>query len=191
MLTRFGLIALLVVTLAPAAAAQPAPSTEGVYEMGPGDVLDIIVWRNKELSMTVTVRPDGWISLPLLGDVRAAGVTPGALQKTLEQSFSKVVSSPMVTVVVSKVGSFKVSILGKVRQPGRYDLEGPVTVLDVLALAGGPNEYAQPDGMYVLRRSGVGDSPYQRIPARYSSSILAGKDNTNVTVKPGDIIIVP
>jgi polysaccharide export outer membrane protein len=95
----------------------------------------------------------------------------------------------MVTVVVAKASIFKVSILGKVRQAGRYEVDGGTTVLDVLAEAGGPNDYGDATGMYVLRRSA--DGQYERLSARFSSSVTPGKENTNVLLKPGDIIIVP
>ena len=96
-----------------------------------------------------------------------------------------------MTVIVTRVANLRVSILGKVRQPGRYNLDGPTTVLDVLALAGGPTEYADPDGIYILRKGVAPDSQFERIAARYSSSVSAGKNNTNVALIAGDIIVVP
>jgi polysaccharide export outer membrane protein len=173
---------------------QPAPvqpqqtTDQGSYTIAPGDVLDIVVWRNKELSATVTVRPDGFISLPLVNDVKVTGLTPIELQKRIEVALEKTVTTPMVTVMVTKVAGFRVSILGKVRQPGRYDVDAATTVLDVLALAGGPNDYADPSQMYVLRRRP--DGGYEEIQAKYASSV-SSKGNTNVTVRPGDIVIVP
>jgi polysaccharide export outer membrane protein len=173
------------------AAANQEQASQGTYRIAPGDVLDIIVWRNKELTMSVIVRPDGCISFPLVSDLRVTGMTPTQLQKSLEDGLVKFVTSPIITVVVTKVAGFRVSILGKVRQAGRYDVEGSATVLDVLALAGGPNDYADTSGIYVLRRVGPGDGTYQRIPASFVSSVSPGKDNTNVTVQAGDIVIVP
>lgn len=186
LIITLGIAALL---LLPAAGSARTDPTEGSYRIGNGDVLDIIVWRNKELTMTVTVRPDGWISLPLVNDVRVEGLTPTQLQAALEGAFAKSVTSPMVTVIVTRVAGFKVSILGKVRQPGRYDVDTTTTVLDVLAQAGGPNDYADTTQMYVMRRGAGSDAAYQRVPVQYSSG--AGKDNTNIPVRPGDIIIVP
>ena len=100
-------------------------------------MLDIVVWRNPDLSMAVPVRPDGWITFPLADDVKAAGLTPGALQDEIARLLDPHVASPLVTVVVTTVGSFKVSVLGRVRAAGRFDLSGPASVLDGLALAGG------------------------------------------------------
>jgi polysaccharide export outer membrane protein len=181
----------LVVVLLLVAAAGAEANPQGSYRIAAGDLLEVIVWRNKELSMPVTVRPDGWISYPLVSDLQAAGLTPVELQHKLENAFASVVTTPMVTVLVSRVANVRVSILGKVRQPGRYAIDGPTTALDVLALAGGPTEYADPEGIYILRRSADPAALYERIPARYSSSISPGKGNTNVAVSAGDIIIVP
>ena len=185
------LLTLALVLAAPDAARAGTDPAHGTYRIVPGDVLDVIVWRNKELSLQVTVRPDGWISYPLASDVKVAGATVVEVQKKLEEALGKYVTSPSVTVVVTRVANLRVSILGKVRQPGRYNLDGPTTVLDVLALAGGLTEFADHDGIYVLRASASPDGLYERISAKYSSSTSAGKSNTNVVVIAGDIIIVP
>jgi polysaccharide export outer membrane protein len=168
-----------------------APPAQGSYRIVAGDVLDVIVWRNKDLSMQVTVRPDGWISYPLAGELRVADSTAAAVQDSLQDRLAKFVTTPIVTVVVTRVANLKVSVLGKVRQPGRYDLQGPTTMLDVLALSGGPTEYADLDGIYILRRGGTPDHVYERIPVRYSSSVSAGKSNTNILAEAGDVVIVP
>jgi len=188
------LVVLLAWTPAGAQQGQPPPSPpppNGTYNIGPGDALDIITWRNDELTMPVTVRPDGWISYPLVGELRVSGMTPAELQKALEAALVKYVASPMVTVVVTRIAGFKVSILGKVRQPGRYDVEGSATVLDVLALAGGPNDFANTADMYVLRRQGDGGGDYAHLPVRYAPNNVDTVNRTNIVVKPGDIIIVP
>jgi polysaccharide biosynthesis/export protein len=188
----FAAALLLLVALSSAPAAGQATATAGgSYQIAAGDVLDIVVWRIRELTMTVTVRPDGWISYPIAGELRAAGVTPTELQGRLEKALAESVLTPAVTVLVTRVAGFKVSILGKVRQPGRYDVHESTTILDVLAQAGGPNDYADPDQMYVLRRTGPNASDYLRIPVRYSLSVNASKDSPNVAARPGDIIIVP
>jgi polysaccharide biosynthesis/export protein len=173
-------------------AGQPqAPPAQGTYRIVPGDTLDVFVWRNKDLSLPITVRPDGWISYPLVGDLRVADSTVVEVQKKLQDALAKFITTPTVTVAVTHVANLKVSIIGKVRQPGRYNLEGPTTVLDVLALAGGLTEFADPDGIYILRRTTGPDGLFEKIAARYSSSISAGKGNTNANLSAGDIIIVP
>lgn len=168
--------------------AQPSPPAQGDYRLGAGDVLSIVVWKNPDLTMTVPVRPDGWISMPLLNDVRAKGRTPMELQRDLTDRFSEYISDPVVSVIVNQVQSFKVSILGKVRGPSRYDLLGPTTVLDVLAMAGGPTEYADLNDMFLLRPDG---ETYHRIPVKYSSIVKPSGKSENVLVQPGDIIVVP
>ena len=187
------LAALSVLSPSPSAAGQQPPQAppQGSYRIAPNDVLDIVVWRNPELTRTVTVRPDGWISYPIAGEVRVDGMTPAVLQDTLETAFATYVTSPMVTVVVSRVAGFRVSILGKVRLPGRYDVEGTATVLDVLALAGGPNDYADTSRMYVLRPKDGEESGYEQIFVRYVTTDNESVSKTNVRVKPGDIVIVP
>ena len=168
--------------------AQEVEQTRGDYQIGPGDVLDIMVWRNEDLALTVTVRPDGWISLPLVNDVRAAGRTPMQLRDALSEKLEEFISAPSVSVVVTEVRSFKVSVLGKVMSPGRYELDGPTTVLDILALAGGFDEFSSPEEIYVLRPMG---ETYKRITVRYSVATSAGGRMDNVSLKPGDFVIVP
>lgn len=172
----------------PAATAQP-PASHGPYRIAAGDVLNILVWRSAELSMPITVRPDGWISYPWINELQVVGLTPAELRQKIEQALVRTVPDPMVTVVVAKASVFKVSILGKVKQSGRYEVDAGTTVLDVLAEAGGPNDYSDAAGMYVLRRTA--DGQYERLSARFSSSVTPGKENTNVLLKPGDVIIVP
>ena len=185
--TLTALAALAVLTAAGVTAR--AQAEQGSYQIAPGDVLDIVVWRNKDLSMSVVVRPDGFISFPLVNEVRTTGLTPAALAKKIEAGLASSVPMPAVTVMVSRIAGFRVSILGKVRQPGRYEVEAGATALDVLALAGGPNDYAQSSGMFVLRRTGP--DAYDEIPVRYSTSSGGGRAGTNVAVKAGDIVVVP
>src|SRR5207249_4439847 len=110
------------------------------YRIGPEDMLQISVWKNDALSKLVPVRPDGMISLPLLHDVQAAGLTPMELRDTLARKLTDFMPAPEVSVIVTDVRSFKVSVIGEVHKPARYELKGRTTVLDVLALAGGFNE---------------------------------------------------
>jgi polysaccharide export outer membrane protein len=166
---------------------QDAGQAVGDYRIGTGDVLEIVVWENEKLSRSVPVRPDGWISLPLVNDVRAAGLTPMELQAQLAARFTEYLSSPIVSVIVTSVYGFKVSVLGEVKSPGRYTFDGPATVLDAIASAGGFNEYASRDDTYLLRPKPEG---YERIPVKYSH---VGREGAavNVELKPGDILIVP
>jgi polysaccharide export outer membrane protein len=184
---------------------EPARALEGCtasYMIGPEDVLDIAVWKNTEISRTVPVRPDGKISLPLLNDVQAAGLSPMQLRDALTKALTAYIPEPAVSVLVREVHSFKVTVIGQVKTPGRYELKDRATVLDVLALAGGPNEYAARGRIVVLRqdRSVAAQIPfpYDRLTSKAGSDTSkTGKTGSkaespgNFCVKPGDVILVP
>src|SRR4051794_38540241 len=184
----------LLIFVARASAGQPPAPVEGdaQYVIGPEDVLDIAVWSNTEISCTVPVRPDGMISLPLLNDLDAAGLTPMQLRAALITKLERYMPSPLVSVIVREVHSFKVTVIGEVKTPGRYELRSRTTVLDVLAMAGGLSQYAARARITILRHDpgGPRELPYdfEKIAAR-TSGRAAGQDN--VCVQPGDIIIVP
>ena len=186
---RNGFLAVLMLAAAVRGAVGQGPSeVAGDYRIGAGDTLNIVVWGNAQLSMSLPVRPDGMISLPLVNDVRAADRTPMELRSEIAQRLGEFVSAPQVTVIVTSVGSFMVSVLGKVGSPGRYNLIGPTTVLDVLAMAGGFVEFTDPDSTYILRPI---EGAYQRIPFKYSTAITAAGKTVNILVMPGDFIIAP
>jgi polysaccharide export outer membrane protein len=157
------------------------------YKIGPEDVLDISVWKNQELSQSVQVRPDGKISLPLVNDVQAAGLTPMQLRDVLVKGYAAYFTQPEISVGVKEVRSIKVSVLGMVKTPGRYDLKSRATVLEALALAGGFSEFAKRDRIFVSRRD---DTGVKRLRFDYLK-VLDGDDNENFLLLPGDIIIVP
>src|SRR4029077_24093 len=131
-------------------ASAPAPE----YRIGSEDVLDISVRNNAELQKLVPVRPDGKISLPLVNDVDAAGLTPMELRHVLTEKFAEYIQNPEVSVVVREIHSLKVSVMGNVKAPGRYELRGASTVLDALALATGFNDFAARRKIIILRREG-------------------------------------
>jgi polysaccharide export outer membrane protein len=175
------------------AAAEGAPDRDAggrdiAYRIGPEDVLKINVWENEALNVSVPVRPDGRISLPLLNDVQAAGLTPLELRERLTARLAEYVDSPEVVVIVSEVHSFKVSVLGEVERPGRYELGSRVTVLDVLALAGGFTDFAKRSRIGVLRDDGSG-SRYLRFD--YDEAASGHRRQANFTLQPGDIVVVP
>jgi polysaccharide export outer membrane protein len=174
---------------APAARAAEAviPAEDGDYKIGPEDVLDISVWKNQELSRTVPVRPDGKVSLPLVNDIQAAGLTPSRLRQELTRRLSEYVPSPEVAVIVREVHSGKVSVVGSVRNPGRYEVRSPATVLELIALAQGFTDFASRDRIVVLRQTGGTPS---RITFNYRK-IADGTEQDNFLVQPGDIIVVP
>jgi polysaccharide export outer membrane protein len=170
-------------------AGTPAASDLGLteYRIGPEDVLDVLVWKNPDLTRTVSVRPDGRISLPLVNDVAAAGLTPMELRAVLAKGFAEFVNDAEISVVVKEIHSFKVSVVGMVKTPGRYELRGPVTILEALALAGGTTEFAKRDRIAVFRQV---RSRWQRYGFDYTNVILDGADQ-NFPLRPGDIVVVP
>jgi polysaccharide export outer membrane protein len=186
-------ITLLILVLAPvdtpSVAAQEVPRSRAAladYVIGPEDVLDISVWDNTQISRTVPVRPDGKISLPLLNDVHAAGLRPTQLRDVLSSLLVPYIAVPAVSVIVREVHSFKVTVLGEVKTPGRYDLKSRSTVLDLLAMAGGLTEYAARGRIVVMRREG---KDTRQIPFAFDK--LAQKLQDNFDVEPDDIILVP
>lgn len=202
---RFFIVAAMLTTfLAGSAAAQQprpaAPTAPSVpqkakppadlddYKIGPEDVLSISVWKNEPMSRVLPVRPDGMISLPLIDDVMAAGLTPTELRNVLAQKLAEYVPSPAVTVIVTDVRSFKVSVIGEVVRPARYELKSRTSVLDVLALAGGFNQFAARNRVVVLRQDG---DKKVRIPFNYNKVTAGASDEENLYLRPGDIVLVP
>ena len=160
------------------------------YRIGPSDVLSIRVRRQEDLNQTVTVRPDGKLSLPLVGDLDAAGMTPVELQERLEEALSKYVNviPGEVTVVVEAVRSYKVSVLGEVRTPGRFEFQIRVSVLDALAQAGGLTEFAASKDI-VIFRTYLGKN--EKLEYNYDRLVDQQSTAAWVPVMPGDIILVP
>lgn len=162
------------------------------YVIGPEDVLDISVWKNADLSRVVTVRPDGRISLPLIGDVTAAGLTPGELRESIIASLKEYQESVVASVIVNEVNSYRIFILGEVARPGTYLMKRRTTVLQAIAIAGGFNQYASRNKMVVVREGSGGASGEQRIAVRFDDLVKAGgKGTKNLILKPGDTIFVP
>jgi polysaccharide biosynthesis/export protein len=174
----------------------PAPPGPGDYRIGPEDVLHVSVWQNAELTRSVPVRPDGKISLPLLDDVQAAGLTPTELRSVLLERLKEYIPAAEVSVIVTEVQSFKVSVVGKVRKPDRYRLRSPTSILDVIALAGGFEEDANTDKIVVLRPQPFAGSQkmgatFQRIYFNYKRTIGAGGESENIRLQADDIVVVP
>jgi polysaccharide export outer membrane protein len=165
---------------------KPAPDPNA-FRIGVEDVLDIAVRNDTELQKVVPVRPDGKISLPLINDIPAAGLTPMELRDMLTERFAAYIQNPNVSVVVREIHSLKVSVLGNVRMPGRYELKGNSTVLDALALAQGFTDFAARRKIVILRRDGEAQ---QRLRFDYDAAIK-GDGNKNILVRSGDIIVVP
>ncbi|MGH8274205.1 MAG: polysaccharide biosynthesis/export family protein [Gammaproteobacteria bacterium] len=168
--------------------ANTGCSTTGSYQIGPGDVLNISVWKNKDLDRVATVLPNGMISFPLVNDVQAAGLTPMQLQNTLNKGLQRYLTHPQVSVVVQKASNTTVSVLGEVNQPGSYPLQvGSTTVLDMLAKAGGLSNFANKGNISVLRKEANGT---HRIHFRYYKAISQQPGATDFCVQPGDIVVI-
>lgn len=169
-------------------AAAPAPASSSDYVIGPDDVLSVLYWREKELSGDVTVRSDGKISLLLLNDVVAAGLTPTQLRDRLTEASRKFVEDPNVTVVVRQMNSRRVFVTGEVEKAGLYPLTGPTTVLQLIALAGGLREYADAENISVLRVDNG-----KSLSFRFNYREVAARRNLtqNIELKPGDTVVVP
>jgi polysaccharide biosynthesis/export protein len=185
--------AALLVLGAGAAAAQNATRTDqdppNAYAIGIGDVLEVSVWKNPDLSATVPVRPDGRISVPLLGDVQAAGMTPLALKATLTDGYKEYVTAPGVSVVVKEIHSRKIYVTGEVTHPGTFDLEPRGKLMQALALAGGLTPYAK--GRVVVLRDGRDGRQEKRMEVDLKSIINGRKPEDNLLLQPGDTLIVP
>jgi len=159
------------------------------YVIGSEDALEVMVWRNEILSRPrVVVRPDGKISLPLVGDIHAAGLTARQLKDDIEKRLKEYEELPNVTVIVSEINSYYIYILGEVRSPGRYQLKSNISVLQAVSLAGGFTNWASPNSMVVLRRHGEKE---EKIKVRYKKIISGSKPEDNVVLRPGDTIIIP
>ena len=159
------------------------------YILGTEDMLAISVWREPEISRTVPVRPDGKVSLPLIGEIQAKGLTPKQLQASLTVALRSYLANPEVTVIVQEVRSQKFNILGEVARPGSYPLSKPTTVVDALAIAGGFRDFAKVKKIYILRVQPNG-SPV-KIPFNYKDVVERNRFEQNVALQPDDTIIVP
>ena len=168
----------------PVAAVLADPS----YTIGAEDVLNIAVWKEPDFSATVPVRPDGKISLPLLGDVQAAGKTPEALTSDLTALLKKYVEQPRVTVMVTAINSRRVFLLGEITRPGPIVITPGMTVLQAIAAAGGPTVYANSKKIYVLRTESGKETKY---PFNYKDAIKGNVGAQNIALKPGDTIVIP
>lgn len=163
----------------------PVPPTPGDYVIGPDDRLSIVFWRDPELSAEVVVRPDGRISLPLLNDVDAAGLTPDELRQRLIAEAVRFIKDPAATVVVTAINSRRVFITGQVEKPGAYPLNGATTVLQLIATAGGLREFVGGKDIVVVRHG--------NLPLKFNyQAVVKGKDlQQNIQLQPGDTVIVP
>lgn len=173
---------------APANAANEAGGSE--YLIGPEDVLEIVVWRNTELSRQVTVRPDGRITLPLIGELPAAGLTPEKLRAEIVERLKEYQQSAVVaSVIVQSVNSYRVYVLGQVQVPGSYTLKSRTTVLQALSLAGGFSQFASRNKIVLIRKRA--DGLDDKIQVKFNDLVYDEESRANEYLLPGDTIFVP
>lgn len=165
------------------AAKTPADS----YVIGPSDVLAITVWKQPTLSSSILVRPDGMISMPLLGDVQASGMTPLQLANQIATDLKKYLQDPNVSVVLVQINSKEIFLLGEVQKKGPVPMTADMTLLQAIAGAGGLTDYANAKKMYILREEA---GKQEKIPVHYKKA-LKGDSESNLVLKSGDTIVVP
>lgn len=176
------------IMISPAPPAPPASKTnDDSFVIGNDDVLAINVWKEPDFSQKIQVRSDGKISLPLLGEVQATGLTPLQLEQDLTAKLRNYITKPEVTVMVEQINSKKFNILGQVAKPGSYSLALAPTIVDAIAIAGGPRDFAKQKSIYILRQNPGGGQT--RIAFNYKD-FLKGT-NQNIKLEPHDTVVVP
>jgi len=163
----------------------PVSTIEEPYRIGREDVLDIAVWRDPDLSRTLPVRPDGFISMNMAGEIKAEGKTPIELSEEISAKLKPYIQQPKVTVMVREVNSSRVFVTGEVAKPGAYPLRGKLSLVQAIALAGGFSDFASKDSILVIRQ-GAGE-----IPVRYSEMVEKKDGRRDLYLKPGDTVVVP
>jgi polysaccharide export outer membrane protein len=176
-------------TTKPASPGATTASTAPVdYLIGPEDVLGVVFWREAEMSGDVAVRPDGIITLPLIGEMKASGQTTNALRDAIQAAAAKYLSEPVVSVVVRQLNSRKVFVTGEVMMPGAFDLTGPRTVVQVIALAGGLTEYAKSSEISIMREE---NGRTRQFKFNYKDFSRGRRLEQNIQLQPNDTIVVP
>jgi polysaccharide export outer membrane protein len=172
--------------------AKPAPEAKSAsgeeYRIGPQDLVRIDVWKEPDISRTIPVRPDGKISLPLMNDVQAAGLTAMELAGSIREGLSKYITSPQVTVTVTEINSRRVYVTGEVMRPGAQPLLPNMTALQALTSAGGFTQFARTKSIYILRNE---DGKQVKHPFNYKAVLDGKHPEDNIQLQPGDVIVVP
>jgi polysaccharide export outer membrane protein len=171
----------------PSDVPNPAKPSEEFYQIGPGDTLGILLWKEPALSGSVKVRPDGYVTLPLVNEIQVAGLTTGELRKLLEEKYKQFVTDPFVSIRVESISSIEVFLIGQIAKPGAYPLSGNESLLQVLTRAGGLTIFADRDDIRVLRRNGAKVIEYV---VDYDA-IVKGDLKQDILIRPGDRVIVP
>ncbi len=174
----------------PDATSKPATpaAVDSEYKIGPQDVVRIDVWKEPDITRTIPVRPDGKISLPLLNDVQAAGLSAHELATTISKGLEKYINNPQVTVTVMEINSRRVYVTGEVARAGAIPLLPNMTVLQALSSSGGFTQFARIKNIYVLRQV---DGKQVKLPFNYKEVVAGKKAEDNIMLQPGDVIVVP
>jgi len=170
------------------ATAEPSTTDAAEYKIGPQDVLKIDVWKEDQLTRAVPVRPDGKITMPLLNDVQAAGMTPVELAAVIRDGLKKYINEPQVTVTVTEINSRRIYVSGEVLRPGAYSLLPNMTVLQALSTSVGFTQFARVKNIYVLRTE---NGKQVKHLFNYKDAINGKKPEENIVLQPGDVIVVP
>jgi polysaccharide export outer membrane protein len=168
--------------------ASQVPVNESEYKIGAQDVLRIDVWKEEQLTRTVPVRPDGKVTLPLLNDVQAAGLTPIQLAGVISEGLKKYINGPQVTVTITEINSRRIYVTGEVARAGAFPLLPNMTVLQALSSSGGFTQFARTSKIYVLRAEG---NKQVKLPFNYKEVVDGKKPEQNILLQPGDVIVVP
>jgi polysaccharide biosynthesis/export protein len=169
--------------------ASKAPRRDDSFVISVDDVLAVNVWKEAEVSRTVTVRSDGKISLPLVGELQASAKTPKQLEDEIGSKLSGFISEPAVTVIVQEIRSRRFNILGRVARPGSYPITDGATVLDAIAIAGGFLDFAKQKSIYILRKTP--DGTQTRLPFSYKEVVGGKRLEQNIKLEPHDTVVVP
>ena len=169
-------------------ATGPSVAVAPDFTIGPEDVLGVLFWRDQEMSGDVTVRPDGMVTLPLVRDIKAAGLTPDELANQIQKAAAEFIAEPAVTVVVRQMNSRKVYITGEVARPGAYSLASTMTVMQLIAVAGGLTEFADSKGISIMRVEGGQTKTFE---FNYKDVAKGKKREQNIVLRPGDTVVVP
>jgi polysaccharide export outer membrane protein len=173
---------------APASSPAVSPAVMGTYTVNPGDILEISVWKEEDLQRQAVVRPDGFFSFPLTGDIRAEGQTIEAVRQEVGIRVSRFIPDPVVNVSILEPRGSKVYVIGQVARPGEFPINRFVDVVQALSMAGGTTPFAQLDSIKILRRQG---DTQLAIPFAYSDVAAGKRLQQNIVLKPGDTVLVP
>ncbi|RMH05974.1 MAG: sugar ABC transporter substrate-binding protein [Nitrospirae bacterium] len=177
----------------PQVVVPTGPPQEG-FRLGPEDIIDVVVWRNPDLTReSVVIRPDGKISMPLIGDVQASGLTAEELAQSISERYKAFKENPAVSVSVKEINSYSIFVLGEVKTPGKYPLKSYTTVLQAISMAGGFTEFASRNAIQVVRKITTKEGKHKeiRIPVQYDALLSESGADYNFILRPGDTIVVP